>query len=68
MKDTIISLVEGWIQDINYTPKYDSQSLSKINSSSGGILAKTVPKPKNLSAESDKIFIASLNSRELELN
>jgi hypothetical protein len=61
-------LVEGQIQDINYTPIYDSQSLSQINSSSGGILAKSVPKPKNLSEESDKVFIASLNSRELELN
>lgn len=68
MKNTLESLVEGKIQDINYTPIYDSQSLSEINSSSGGILAKSVPKPKNLSEESDKVFIASLSSREFELN
>jgi hypothetical protein len=56
------------IENINYTPKYDPSKIKEINNSTGGILAKTVPLPKNLNEESDKIFLASLNERESELN
>ena len=44
--------------DINYS--------SQLNST-GGALAKSTSKPKNMYAEADAKFLASLNSRELEL-
>jgi len=45
--------------------KYKSKG--NINDSPGGALQKSVPKPKNVHAEENKLFVAGLNNRELHL-
>ena len=41
--------------------------MDKINSSSGGALAKEMPLPKHVMTEEEKKFVASMNDKELEM-
>lgn len=61
VKDTLNGVLSGDIQDLNYKSK------SNVNATTGGALAKSVPKPKNVNEEQDKKFVQSLNTRQLEL-
>ena len=61
VKQTLLKIVSGEIRDFNYKSK------SNVNATTGGALAKSVPKPKNVHGEQDKRFVESLNTRELEL-
>ena len=41
--------------------------MSKVNKSTGGALAKSTSKPKDMHQEENKKFVAGLNKRELQL-
>ena len=48
-------MLSGKIKDLNYKSK------TNINNSTGGALAKSVPKPKDMHAHENKQFVDSLN-------
>lgn len=54
---TLVGVLNGTIKELNYKAK------DKINESTGGALAKSVPKPKDIYTEQNKKFTDSLNNR-----
>eukprot|EP00356_Strombidium_inclinatum_P016531 CAMPEP_0170496376 /NCGR_PEP_ID=MMETSP0208-20121228/21256_1 /TAXON_ID=197538 /ORGANISM="Strombidium inclinatum, Strain S3" /LENGTH=197 /DNA_ID=CAMNT_0010772897 /DNA_START=87 /DNA_END=680 /DNA_ORIENTATION=+ len=61
LRKTLDSVLAGTIQELNYKSK------SNVATSTGGALAKSVPKPKDVHVEENKKFVAGLNKRELGL-
>ena len=59
LKNTLEQVLNGTLTEIKYKSK------GGINDSPGGALQKSVPKPKNVHAEENKLFVAGLNNREL---
>ena len=57
---TLEGIMSGKIDKLNYKSK-------NLANSTGGALAKSVPKPKDLHVAENQKFVASLNKRELEL-
>jgi len=53
-------VLNGTIKELNYKSK-------NLATSSGGALAKSVPKPKDIYKESNEKFVGSLSKRELEI-
>ena len=58
LKSTLESVLDGTIEEVSYK--------SKSKDASGGF-AKSVPKPKDIHAEENKRFEASLSNREIQL-
>lgn len=65
MRVTLEGIKEGTIEEFNYERK--NAAMDKINSSSGGALAKSMPLPKQVQTEEEKRFVANMNDREKEL-
>ena len=58
---TLKGVLNGTIKELNYKSK-------NISTSSGGALAKSVPKPKDMFKESNQKYVENLSTRELVIN